>query len=157
MGEIIKLILSNFPLVLVTLAFIFALVPRKDRSFGEVFARYILLLPVGIGGLWGFYFHAFYPEMSAEMIGWKTSPFQYEVAVANLGLGVAGVVGFWRSKDYAIGVALVVLCFLGGAAVGHIRQILDYANFAPGNAGTILFTDVMIPVLLWLGIWKWRE
>jgi hypothetical protein len=44
--------------------------------------------------------------------------------------------------------------FLWGAAVGHIYQIIHARNFAPGNAGVILYTDVLIPifgfVLLWL-------
>lgn len=138
-------------------ALLLALITRRNRWFGETLTHFLLLLPVGIGGLWGFYFHAFYPEFTAASIGWQTSPFQFEVAVANLGLGVAGVVGFWRSKDYAIGVALVVLCLLWGAAFGHIRQIIELGNYAPGNAGSILYTDILIPLILWISIFAWGK
>jgi hypothetical protein len=44
--------------------------------------------------------------------------------------------------------------FLLGAAAGHIREIVVSHNFAPGNAGVMLYMDVLIPViglgLLWM-------
>ncbi len=47
--------------------------------------------------------------------------------------------------------------FLWGAAAGHIYQMLTADNFAPGNAGSVLYTDIFLPVigfaLLWL---SWR-
>jgi hypothetical protein len=66
------------------------------------------------------------------MIGWADSPFQFEVAVANLGIGLVGVIGFWRSRDFALAATLMASCFLGGAAFGHIRLIIEQADFAPG-------------------------
>jgi hypothetical protein len=48
--------------------------------------------------------------------------------------------------------------FLWGAAAGHIREMITAGNFAPGNAGAIFYTDILIPLigfaLLWL---KGRE
>ena len=45
-------------------------------------------------------------------------------------------------------------CFLLGAAGGHILEILRTGNLAPGNAGVILYTDILLPLigfaLLWL-------
>jgi hypothetical protein len=44
--------------------------------------------------------------------------------------------------------------FLLGAAAGHIYYMITAGNFAPGNAGVIFYTDIVIPiigfVLLWL-------
>jgi hypothetical protein len=44
--------------------------------------------------------------------------------------------------------------FTLGAAAGHIHQMLAAHNFAPGNAGVIFYTDIIIPLigfaLLWL-------
>ena len=51
--------------------------------------RYLFLFPLGVQGLWAFVGHVFFAEQSAASIGWATSPFQYEVGVANLGLGLA--------------------------------------------------------------------
>jgi hypothetical protein len=51
--------------------------------------------------------------------------------------------------------------FLLGAAGGHIYQIAKTSNFAPGNAGIILYTDILIPligfVLLWLQRRYWAR
>ncbi len=44
--------------------------------------------------------------------------------------------------------------FLLGAAAGHLYQIAKTHNFAPGNSGAVLYSDILIPVagfvLLWL-------
>lgn len=37
--------------------------------------------------------------------------------------------------------------FLLGAAYVHIMDIVEHENFAPGNAGAILFYDIAIPLL----------
>jgi hypothetical protein len=43
--------------------------------------------------------------------------------------------------------------FLLGAAAGHVYQIAKTSNFAPGNAGVILYTDVLIPVIGFVLLW----
>ena len=45
---------------------------------------------------------------------------------------------------------LVLACFLIGAGVGHIKDIITAGNFAPGNAGPILFTDLLTPTAIFL-------
>lgn len=34
----------------------------------------------------------------------------------------------------------------GGAAVGHALDMVRSHNFAPGNAGVIFWTDILLPV-----------
>jgi hypothetical protein len=51
--------------------------------------RYLFLFPLGLQGLWGFVGHVFFPAQSAAAIGWPDTPFQLEVGMANLGLGLA--------------------------------------------------------------------
>ena len=43
--------------------------------------------------------------------------------------------------------------FLLGAAAGHIYQIAKTRNFAPGNAGAVLYSDVLIPVVGFILLW----
>ncbi|MGQ3674795.1 DUF6790 family protein [Xanthobacter sp. TB0139] len=45
-------------------------------------------------------------------------------------------------------VAVMVCGFLGGAAVGHLVQISETGNMAAGNAGSILYTDMLTPLSL---------
>jgi hypothetical protein len=113
------------------------------------FARWVCLVPLGLMGLWGFVGHVFFPAESAEAIGWATSPFQTEVGMANLAIGVAGLVGAVVSAPpFRWAVALVALCFLGGAGVIHLVQIGETGNVAAGNAGPILYTDFLTPLAL---------
>jgi hypothetical protein len=92
--------------------------------------------------------------MAARFIGWSDSPFQAEVGFASLGFAVVGFLACWRSFDMRLAAIVGPALFLWGAAAGHIYQIVHAGNLAPGNAGVILYTDVLIPmfgfVLLWL-------
>lgn len=114
----------------------------------EQLLRYTFLFPLGVQGLWAFFGHVFFPEQSAAAIGWATSPFQYEVGVANLGLGVASIYAAFSTFQARLAVAIVAFCFLVGAGIGHIRDIVDTGNLAPGNAGPIMITDILTPIAL---------
>jgi hypothetical protein len=108
--------------------------------------RYLFLLPLGLQGLWAFVGHVFFAEQAAASIGWANTPFQYEVGVANLGLGLASIYAAFRSFEARVAVAIVASCFLMGAGVIHIMDIAGQGNLAPGNAGPILFTDFLTPI-----------
>lgn len=136
--------------------------PRPiDRGFIiDRLLRYLFLFPLGIQGLWGFVGHVFFAERVAQSIGWATSPFQYEVGVANLGLGLASLYAAFRGFEARLAVAIAAACFLIGAGIGHIRDIVVAGNLAPGNAGPIMVTDFLTPivvlVLLFFASEKWR-
>jgi hypothetical protein len=115
--------------------------------------RYAFLFPVGLMGLWAALGHIVFPARVAEAIGWQTSPFQFEVGVANLGLAFAGLYAAFRSFEARLATTLALACFLIGAGIGHIRDIITAGNFAPGNAGPILFTDLLTPTAILLLLW----
>ena len=135
---------------------------RKELSplkVVETILFYILFINVGLSGLLAFYGHAFLADKVAASIGWAAgSPFQFEVAVANLAFGVLGVLcirfrdGFWLATG--IGYAT----FLFGAACGHIREMITAGNYAVNNAGPILYIgDIAMPALiLILLLVRWR-
>ena len=115
--------------------------------------RYAFIFPVGFMGLWSALGHIAFPGRAAQAIGWQTSPFQSEVGVANLGIGFAGLYAAFRSFVARLATNLVLTCFLIGAGIGHIRDIITTGNFAPGNAGPILFTDLLTPTAIILLLW----
>lgn len=123
--------------------------------------RWIFFFVIGLMSLWAFLGHVFYPAQAAASIGWQPSPFQYEVGVANLGIGLAGVVGaFWGGLGFRTATWIMVASFLGGAAVGHLRQIAETGNLAAGNAGPILYTDMLTPIavaVLLVIAWRARQ
>jgi hypothetical protein len=122
--------------------------------------RYLFLFPLGLQGLWAFMGHVFFAEQAAASIGWANTPFQYEVGVANLGLGLAAIYAAFRGFEARLAVAIAAGCFLIGAGVIHIVDIVGRGNLAPGNAGPILVTDFLTPiavlVLLIFASEKWR-
>jgi hypothetical protein len=134
-------------------------IAREQRPLSLPFAadrllRAVLFFPLGLMSLWAALGHIFMPEIAAKAIGWQPSPFQFEVGVANLGIGLSALYSTFRSREAQLATGLVALGFLGGAGVGHIRDIIATGNLAAGNAGPILFTDFLTPlailVLLWL-------
>jgi hypothetical protein len=108
--------------------------------------RYLLVFPLGLLGLWGFVGHVFFPAQSAAAIGWVDSPFQFEVGVANLGVGLASLYAAFRSFEARLAASLAGAAFLMGAGIIHVTDIVTAGNFAPGNAGPILVTDFLTPI-----------
>jgi Family of unknown function (DUF6790) len=116
----------------------------------ERLLRYIFIFPVGVMGLWAALGHLAVPMRVAQSIGWQTSPFQFEVGAANLGIGLAGFYAAFRSFEARLATNLALAGFLIGAGIGHIRGIIEAGNFAPGNAGPILFTDLLTPSIIFV-------
>jgi len=136
------------PIILYILAFVFAyFMHNLATSFYSALFFGILLFSVGIQGIWAWMGHCFFSERVAKHIGWQTSPFQHEVGYANLGFGIAAILAFFW-PIFAPGVAVGITIFMLGAAWGHVREMIKAKNFAPGNAGPIFFTDIIIPVTI---------
>jgi hypothetical protein len=110
--------------------------------------RYLFLFPLGVQGLWAFVGHVFFAEQAAASIGWANTPFQYEVGVANLGLGLASIYASFSGFEARLAAGIVAACFLIGAGIIHIVDIVAQGNLAPGNAGPILVTDFLTPVVI---------
>lgn len=77
-----------------------------------------------------------------------SSPFQLEVAFANLSLAFLGIL-CWKFRDeFWIATVISLSVFYLGATYGHIMDIILKGNHAPGNAGGPLYLDIILPILL---------
>ncbi|MGH6905938.1 MAG: DUF6790 family protein [Geminicoccaceae bacterium] len=161
MATFIRLALSNFTLTLLVVGLIASAVallrapkPLTAPVVVEALLAYFLLFSIGISFFYNFVMHTFFGEMAARFIGWEDSPFQAEVGFASLGFAVVGLLAFRGSFDLRLAAVVGPGLFLLGAAGGHLYQMITAGNFAPGNAGVIFYTDILIPlvgfVLLWL-------
>nr|WP_158922997.1 DUF6790 family protein [Acidisphaera sp. S103] len=119
---------------------------RRNRT-ADRFLSWVLLLPIGVTGIWAALFHIVLPSVAAADIGWEVSPFQFEVGVADLAFGVTACIAFRASLPFKAAVVCVASIALLGDAVGHVHQMMIAGNFAPGNAGVPFWTDVIVPVL----------
>ncbi len=148
----LKLVLSNPSFSLLILGFTGAMVsillgkkPRSKSVIVEALVAYFFLFSIGIGYLNNFLMHVVFAEYTAKFIGWANSPFQLEVGFASLGMGVAGLLAFKQNLAFRLATFIPPAFFLWGAAAGHIYQIMKTHNMAPGNAGSILWADILLP------------
>ena len=157
----ISFALSNFTLTFLALGLVVSLLQIIIgwRSFSaayvvEAVLRWFLFFSIGVSMLFNAFMHVVFHEMIARLIGWDDSPFQIEVGLASLGFAVVGFIAWRRGWEVRLAAIAGPACFLVGAGIGHVYQILTTHNMAPGNAGTILYTDFLIPAigfaLLWL-------
>lgn len=146
-AHIISFVLQNLPALLFVVALLVAAARRRHGPAAEQFLSWVLLLPIGVTGLWAGAFHVFFPATAARLIGWDVSPFQFEVGMADLAIGATAVIAFWRDLNFKAAAVCAASIFLLGDAVGHVKQMLIAGNFEPGNAGIPFYTDIICPVL----------
>lgn len=153
-AEAIKAILQNFVVPLFLIAAIVTCIKarRAARTPGGIaylFWGELLLYMVGIGLLYTGILHGYFQSMAAGSIGWQPSPFEYELGWFEIGLGCAGVVALWRDYNFRLAVTLPYCIFLFGAAAQHIDEMIRQHNYAPDNAGIILwFGDIAVPIVI---------
>ena len=123
--------------------------PRTKGRVAEIFLLWLLVIPVGIGDVFNFIGHTAFADATAASIGWPAgNPFQSEVAVANLSVGVLGILCYWMRGNFWVATVIGFSIWYLGDAVVHIRSIVVEANYAPGNAGVTFYMDILIPVIL---------
>jgi len=154
MYNFIHALLSNFTLTFFFTGLICSAVAiyrnrhRLTRAFViEVLFKYYCFWAQGICWTYNGVMHVVFHKMAAGFIGWADSPFQIEVGVASLGMGIVGLVAI--KKDFGLRLALVIstATFLWGAAAGHVYQIISSGNYAAGNAGVMLYSGLIMPVI----------
>jgi hypothetical protein len=107
------------------------------------------MITVGIQGVFGFIGHTVYADTTAASIGWPAgNPFQSEVAVANLSVGVLGILCYWMRGNFWVATVIGFSVWWLGDAVVHIRSIVVSANYAPNNAGVTFYLDILVPLIL---------
>ena len=97
-------------------------------------------------------------QFSAEQIGWPNSPFQFEVAYANLTMSILGFSSFfYRKRDYLLAAMVAFSSWFFADGVGHVVSLVVDNNQAPSNAGSVLYTDLLTPVVVVVLLWLSRH
>jgi 4-amino-4-deoxy-L-arabinose transferase-like glycosyltransferase len=106
--------------------------PRERRL--ELFLLYLFGVGVAGSGIGGFFGHVFISDPVAESIGWPTgNPFQLEVGVANLAVGILGIVAMGRRDGFREATVITATVLGVGATVVHAMDVIETSNLAPGN------------------------
>lgn len=133
--------------ILISAGIHFALSKNRDSNLA---VELLLMYSMGIAGfkgiLSGFVMHIFFADQLAASIGWAPgSPFQTEVAFANLAIGVLGAATFWR-RDFWLPFIVASTIMGWGAGFTHLRDYLETGNSAANNIGPILYADFLVPL-----------
>jgi len=154
MGIILVLFFGSFLAYFIHMA-----LSKKQRSTHEkieLLLLYQIVFNVGLISFLSFYGFIFLPELVAEKLGWPTCPFQHEMGNVNLAFGVLGIMAIWWRGNFWTAIVIGVSIWLLGDAVGHLVDMHQNNNYAPGNVGIPLYTDIAIPVVLLIlwGFWR---
>ena len=115
-------------------------------------AQWMLFLSLAIQSLWAALSHAVFSKQVARSIGWQPSPFQHEIAGANLGIGLGAIAASMLGVAAAWAIFFVAASFLWSAAAVHVADMVRKANFAINNAGPIFWWDVLTPLTLLIAL-----
>ena len=164
MEQSIGFVLGNFTLTFFVLGLLAAAValwrappPRTAPTIVEALFAYFRVFSIAASFFYNFVLHVFFGKLAASFIGWEDSPFQLEVGFASLGFAAVGLLAFKGSFDLRLAAVLGPTCFLWGAAGGHVYQMISAHNFAPGNAGIIFYSDILVPVVGLIFLWLQRR
>ncbi len=161
MSDFIAFVLSNFTLSFLIIGLLCSLAvllikpkPLQKQQIIEALFAYFLLFSYGVSFFYNFIMHVFFADMAASFIGWQNSPFQYEVGFASLGFASVGILAFRQNLGFRAASVIGPSLFLWGAAGGHIYQMITQRNFAPGNAGIVFWTDLILPFIAFVLLYQ---
>jgi len=154
MKDMTYLAQSAFPLIWILIAVVGALIRTRHshsrQAALETWQRWWAVAALGCGSLWMTIAFVTVPDVMATAIGFTRTPFQFEIAFANLGLAV---MGFRAASSSAtarerITIGLGAGMFLWGALIGHVYQWFAHSDHAPGNTGGVLVCDLLFPAVM---------
>jgi hypothetical protein len=121
---------------------------HAGESFSVNAIRWMLYLPAGWMFLVSGVMHTKYAKKTAEMIGWVTNGFQYELGFVSFGLGAAGIYASTHGPQAWIAVTIPTTTFLVFAGINHVVEMVRVHNFNPGNT-FVCISDFGLPISLW--------
>ena len=144
-----RLVMTNIPLVMFILALIIPLIKKRNiNSNAEKYLSWLLLLSIGVTSLWAGLYHTIWPKTAAEFIGWQSSPFQFEMGMSDIALGIVAIVSFWRPLEFKSAVVMWVSIEFAGLVYGHFHQLSTTGDHHAGNAGILLGLTIIHVLLL---------
>jgi hypothetical protein len=120
--------------------------PKTLNRVTEVLLIWFLGFGIGIGSLFSGLTQIIAPEMVAQSVGWPNTPFLQEVGFANISYAILGLISI-RYRSFWAPTVIAYTIFMWGAALGHMFSIQQTGNLSAGNAGAVLYLDILMPLL----------
>lgn len=126
-----------------------ARIAHRTANLAYILWGEMLFYAVGLTMIWAGIFHAYAQGIAAPSIGWQPSPFEYELGWFEIGFGFVALLALWRGAEFRLAATIPFAIFSLAAAAQHIQQIVRLQNYAPGNAGLVLwFGDIFVPIFV---------
>ncbi len=125
---------------------------HRDRLAVDVHMVWWMVWVVGVASIVGAGFHIFDGANVAEMIGYTrgNGGFQWENAMGDLAIGVIGIMAYWFRGNFWLATIVVLTVQYLGDAAGHIYFWVVENNTRSDNIGLPLWTDIMLPIVMWI-------
>jgi hypothetical protein len=146
----LKLMMATFGMLMLILAILFIFFHylfSKNKVFSEITFRWIAFFALGLTCLCNAMIHLFYPQYIANALWIETSPFQYDVGIANLAIGILGILSFNADFGFRKATTIGATLFLWGTAFGHLYQIILLHDFFR-RAQPWFWLDILVPIIL---------
>jgi hypothetical protein len=115
----------------------------------EILLVWFFAIQLGVAGIWSFLAHTVFAAQVAASIGWQAgNPFQQEVAVANLAIGVLGFLSVRMNRSFRLATIISFSIFMIGAGIGHVYQLVVFNDTAINNAGPVMYLDFIVPIIM---------
>lgn len=114
----------------------------------ELLLLYQLVFNVGITSFFAFIGFSLMPEYVATYIDWTACQFEQEMANVNLAFSVLGILCIWLRGNFWTATVLGFSIWIFTDGIHHLYEMFDKHNYAPGNVGVPLVTDLVIPTIL---------
>ncbi|WP_405059390.1 hypothetical protein OG474_42610 [Kribbella sp. NBC_01505] len=145
---------TSVPMIWLLLAVIGATLKNRHNTSPEArletWQRWWAGAALGGGSAWMVVSFFTIPGVMSEAIGFKQTPFEFEIGCANLCLAVLAfrAASSKASNRERLTVGLGAGMFLWGADLGHLYQFFFKGDHAPGNTGGVLVYDLLIPAVM---------
>jgi hypothetical protein len=152
-AETIAFLIGNYMLTLFVVGLIAGAVrilrlrgERSSVTVSGILLNSFVFWAIGCGQVVNFVMHSIFGDYAAKTIGWAQSPFQLELALCSLGIGVMAFLLYSDRSAFRGKVALIIaiVIFGWGAALGHIYQIVVNHDYAVNNTGLLLYSVIAI-------------
>lgn len=117
------------------------------RQKNDTILLYYLVISIGIQGINSGLWQVFKPSLVAEILQWPANPFLLELGLANIAFGILGLLCPWMDRGWRMASAVGYGTFLLLTGILHVMRILQY-GISHGDAGGFLFSDIMVPLIL---------
>lgn len=129
---------------------------RNRHKVLELLLLYQIVFSLGMTSLLAFIGLTFLPEYIAAYTGWAACPFQQELANVNLAFGALGILSIWYRGNFWIATIWGFSIWIIGDGIHHIVDMVVNHNYAPGNIGINLVTDLIVPPVLLVLLYFYR-